>query len=145
MLVSSCYCNKLPTFGALKQQKFILLECWKPRNVAIVAPISLSTVTLPSLILSLTSFCHPLKAASQGGSGVKKLPTKQEMQVWSLSQEDLWRRKWHPIPVFLPGKSHGERSLVGYSPRSCKELDMAHQLNDNSHLKGHLWLHIGPV
>ena len=28
----------------------------------------------------------------------------------------LWRRKWHPIPVLLPGKSHGQRSLVGCSP-----------------------------
>ena len=27
-----------------------------------------------------------------------------------------WRRKWQPTPVFLPGKSHGQRSLVGYSP-----------------------------
>ena len=27
-----------------------------------------------------------------------------------------WRRKWLPIPVFLPGKSYGQRSLVGYSP-----------------------------
>ena len=27
-----------------------------------------------------------------------------------------WRRKWQPIPVFLPGKSHGQRSLVGYNP-----------------------------
>jgi len=35
-----------------------------------------------------------------------------------------WRRKWQPTPVFLPGKSHGQRSLVGYSPQGCKELDM---------------------
>jgi len=34
-----------------------------------------------------------------------------------------WNRKWQPAPVFLPGKSHGQRSLVGYSPRGCKELD----------------------
>jgi len=27
-----------------------------------------------------------------------------------------WRRNWQPIPVFLPGKSHGQRSLAGYSP-----------------------------
>ena len=27
-----------------------------------------------------------------------------------------WRRKWQPTPVFLPGKSHGQRNLVGYSP-----------------------------
>ena len=30
------------------------------------------------------------------------------------------RRKWQPTPVFLPGKLHGQRSLVGYSPRGCK-------------------------
>ena len=35
-----------------------------------------------------------------------------------------WRRKWQPTPVPLPGKSHGQRSLAGYSPCSCKELDM---------------------
>ena len=28
----------------------------------------------------------------------------------------LWRRKWQPAPVFLPGKSHGQRSIEGYSP-----------------------------
>ena len=31
-----------------------------------------------------------------------------------------WRRKWQPAPVFLPGKSHGERSLVTYSPWGCR-------------------------
>ena len=34
-----------------------------------------------------------------------------------------WRRKWQPTPVFLPGKSYGQRRLVGYSPWGCKELD----------------------
>ena len=31
-----------------------------------------------------------------------------------------WKRKWQPTPVFLPGESHGQRSLVGYGPRGCK-------------------------
>ena len=35
-----------------------------------------------------------------------------------------WRRKWQPTPVFLPGDSYGQRSLAGYSPWGCKELDM---------------------
>ena len=35
-----------------------------------------------------------------------------------------WRREWQPTPVFLPRESHGQRSLVGYSPQSSKELDM---------------------
>ena len=34
-----------------------------------------------------------------------------------------WRREWQPTPVFLPGKSHGQRILVGYSPWGRKELD----------------------
>ena len=35
-----------------------------------------------------------------------------------------WRRKWQPTPVFMPGESHGQRSLVGYSPRGHKESDL---------------------
>ena len=35
-----------------------------------------------------------------------------------------WRREGQPTPVFLPGEFHGQRSPVGYSPWSCKELDM---------------------
>ena len=33
-----------------------------------------------------------------------------------------WRRKWQPTPVSLPGESHGQRSLVGYSPPGCKTV-----------------------
>ena len=52
-----------------------------------------------------------------------------------------WRRKWQPTPVFLPGESHGQRSLVGYSPWGCKESDTTEQLNNRS-IHGHLtvWL-----
>ena len=39
-----------------------------------------------------------------------------------------WRREWQPTPVFLPGEFHGHRSLVGYSPWGCKELDMTERL-----------------
>ena len=35
-----------------------------------------------------------------------------------------WRRAWQPTPVFLSGESHGQRSLVGYSPWGCKDSDM---------------------
>ena len=35
-----------------------------------------------------------------------------------------WKRKWHPTLVFMAGKSPGQRSLAGYSPRGHKELDM---------------------
>ena len=41
----------------------------------------------------------------------------------------IWRRKWPPTPVLLPGKSHGWRSLVGYSPWGRQELDTTGQLH----------------
>ena len=55
---------------------------------------------------------------------IKHLPTMWETQVQSLGWEDLWRRKWQPTPVLLPGKFHGWRSVVGYSPWGHKESDM---------------------
>ena len=39
-----------------------------------------------------------------------------------------WRRKWQPTPAFLPEKSHGQRSLAGYSPCGHKESDTTEQL-----------------
>ena len=39
-----------------------------------------------------------------------------------------WRRKQQPTLVFLPGESHGQKSLAGYSPGNCKELDTTEQL-----------------
>ena len=39
------------------------------------------------------------------------------------TQKISWRRKWQLTPVFLPGKSHGQRSLVGYCPRGLIKLD----------------------
>ena len=41
-----------------------------------------------------------------------------------------WRRKWHPTSIFLPGKSHKQRSLEGYSPWGLKELDTTRQLKN---------------
>ena len=46
---------------------------------------------------------------------VKNLPAMQETWVRFLGWAHPWRRKWQPIPVFLPGESHGLRSLAGYS------------------------------
>ena len=44
-----------------------------------------------------------------------------------------WSRKQQLTPVFLPGKCHGQRSLVGYSPQDHTELDMTKQLSMNTH------------
>ena len=43
-----------------------------------------------------------------------------------------WRRKWQPTPVLLPGKSHGQKSLIGYSPWGRKESDTTEWLHSLS-------------
>ena len=53
-------------------------------------------------------------AGDPGSTWVRKIP---------------WRRKWKPTPVLLPGEFHGQRSLAGYSPRGCRELDTTEQLS----------------
>ena len=45
----------------------------------------------------------------------------------------LWRRKWQSTPVLLPGKSQGQRSLVGYSPWGRKESDTTERLHFHFH------------
>ena len=61
----------------------------------------------------------------QGGSVVKNLPANAGdagliFDPWV--KKNPWRRKWHPTSVFLPGKSHGQRILAGYSPRGYKRI-----------------------
>ena len=50
-------------------------------------------------------------------------------RLFRMSSTCYWRRKWQPIPVFLSGKSHGWRSLVGPSSWGSKESDMTEQLH----------------
>ena len=63
---------------------------------------------------------------------VKCLPAMWETWVGSLGQEDPWRKKWQPTLVLLPGKCHGQRSLVGYGPWGRKESDTTEQLHFTS-------------
>ena len=51
---------------------------------------------------------------------------KLELDSWVRNIP--WERERQPTPIYLPGKSHGQRSLVGYSLWACKELDMTKRL-----------------
>ena len=67
-------------------------------------------------VLEIVLFtCKPIWGFP-GGSLVKNPPAMQEKWVQSLGGEDLWSRAQQPIPVFLPGESHGQRTLAGYGP-----------------------------
>ena len=51
------------------------------------------------------------------------------MQVPSLGWEDPLKNEMAPTPVFLPGESHGQKSLMAYSPKGQKKLDLAERLS----------------
>ena len=61
--------------------------------------------------------CRQILKASLVAQVVKNLPAMHKTRVQSLSQED-------PTPVLLPGESHGQRGLMGYSPWGRKESDV---------------------
>ena len=96
-------------------------------------------MAVPSPSLSKSSFSSSLVAQM-----VKCVPAIRETRVQSLGREDpgfnpcarkiSWRRKWQLTPVFLPGKSHGWRNLIGYSPWGHKESDTTEQLPFGFHL-----------
>ena len=63
---------------------------------------------------------------------------RQKRQRFSSWVEKIpWRRKWQPTPVFFPGKSYGQRSLVGYCPWGRKELDMTEHTHSHTHTHTH--------
>ena len=66
--------------------------------------------------------------ASLVAQTIKNLPSVQETRFAPWVGKIRWRRKRQPTPVFLPGESHGQRSLVGYSPWARKESDLTEWL-----------------
>ena len=80
--------------------------------------------------LKLKAEVNPPKGFS-GGSVVKNTPANAKrcrFDPWV--GKTPWRRKLQPSPVFLPGKSHGQRSLAGYCPWGHNELYMTEQLRE---------------
>ena len=66
--------------------------------------------------------CAPSWGFSGGSDGKESVCQCRRCGFDSRVGKIPWRRKWQPAPVFLPGKSHGQRSLVGCNPRGCKRV-----------------------
>ena len=64
------------------------------------------------------------------------LHSKSLLFIYFMYSRICQRRQWHPTPVLLPGKSHGQRSLVGCSPSGCEESDMTERLHFHFSLSG---------
>ena len=120
-------------------------EHFKPTTYVMKTVILTLTVTFPSksklLLQSSTTDTTPratkllvqsprdlfyrldINGGFPASSAVKK-PSTNAGNTGSISGlgSSLWRRKWQPTPVFLPGKSHGQRSLVGHNPQGHKRV-----------------------
>ena len=86
------------------------------------------------------SRCFPKVPTTYRNTENNKIPVSPQTYIlretrykrWNSTLRSLmriWRRKWQPTPVLLPGESHGGRSLIGYSPWGCKELDTTEKLH----------------
>ena len=102
---------------------FLTLGPQMPPNVILTASLSFSlshrwflSLASPAMIVMLFNLTPFLFL--QGTNGWPGLP-RFNPWIGKIPQ----RRAWQPTPVFLPGESHGQRSLVGYSPQGHTELD----------------------
>ena len=84
-----------------------------PNSLIIPSPSSFppeNTCSFSSLWISFCSVCQVMRDSNEG------LPAVRRPGFDPWVRKTPWQRKWQPTPVFLPGKSHGPRSLAGYSP-----------------------------
>ena len=65
-----------------------------------------------------------LRAFPRGVRGKELSQRHKRLGFHPRLRKIAWRKAWQQTPVFLPGKPHGQRSLVGYSPWGHRELDM---------------------
>ena len=88
----------------------------KDPSTAVASPLSYHSELQLSLWISLFSYNN-------------HSTSKCIIYFLSIFRHVVWRRQWQPTPVFLPGKSHGRRSLVGCSPWGRKESDTTERLH----------------
>ena len=88
--------------------------------------------------LNIKDYCQSrktryLKGASPGGAGGKELTCQcrrlKRCRFDPCVGKIFWRRRWQPIPVFLPGESYRQRRLAGYSPKGHKQSDTTEHMD----------------
>ena len=81
--------------------------------------------------------------SADGSDGKESACQSKRCGFDSCLGKSPWRRAWQPTPVFLPGESHGQRSLAGYSPRGRKESDVTDTADKELRLRGAVFLRKG--
>ena len=114
-------CVLLTSWGDREECLRMQLPCGAPRDVHVGQSLMLWRSQYP---VSVGGF--PWWLSGKESSCQCK---RHEFDPWV--RKIPWRRKWQPTPVFLPGKSQGQRSLMGYSPWGHERVRHGLAINDN--------------
>ena len=122
--MGGCVCNYGELGSELKQ------DVGPPAGIHRELQGCVAWKTLISVVRSVVSrergfffFSQAAGERSQpGGSAVMNPPARRRLGFDPWVRKIPWRRKWQPTPVFLPGESHGQRSLEGYRPWGRKRV-----------------------
>ena len=116
----SSFLNICPGVGLLDHRVALFLVF---KGTSILFSIAATPIYIPT----------NLRLGFPGGTRKKPPANTGDMRVRSLGRKIPWRRAWQPSPLSLPGESHGQRSLVGYSPWGRKESDTTAQLSRHAY------------
>ena len=110
------------------------------RNIAVSCSLSLSCSSLFYLDWALIHWASQMTLVVKKKKKKIHLPMQGERDGFPPWVRKIpWRREWQPTPVFLPGKSHGLRSLAGYSLWGHKELDTTECLKTHTRNSQSTW------
>ena len=112
-------------FGVKWFQAAMICKHWTTGLSIVGTEMSLKDIYQPPTVF--TSFSSSLVAQKI----IKTLPAIQETQVWSLGEDDPLEKEMATHSIFMPRESHGQRSLVGYSPWGHKRV--GHNWATNTH------------
>ena len=112
----------------LPRSKCLLISWLQSPSAVILEPPKIKSDTVSTVCPSI---CHEVIGLDAMILVFWMLSFKPTFSLSSFTFM-YWRRKWQPTPVFLPGESHGRRSLVGYSPQGRKESDTTERVHFSS-------------
>ena len=109
-----------------------------PWTVAHQAPLFMELIYHPEISLLGICMSKIIESSNSnrwgfpGGTSGKECRRHKRCRFNPWVGKIPWSREWRPTPVFLPGESHGQRSLAGYGPRGGKESDSSKRLSTHA-------------